>query len=388
MSTSRALGYGLLGLGVILGGFLVLSMVVTALSGALEPGGILLWLLLTLLVAVPLVGAGCFVLQRSKQEQIEEAEFVGRRRVLEQDRLFRARIASEARQQAERLAALARGEPRLERAAARLRQVADQLQGPGYDQAAWYEAVKLADADVAALSQYDTLVSERLRRIAARADALELHRGEPDWGDEPAEILRAVQSWERDLDQRLELLRGERAPTVAPSALLSAGQPSRGAEAIVTLGLGDAVSYELDDYLVELTVSYFASGRAWKLHRLGSGGHQRWLYVGPGGLSLAMLEAVDPIDGGADEVHLDDAVYRLDEHGEAGVTIESAAGPPQRLTVGYRHYAAPSGELYWSERWPDGPRAYRGAPIRPAALEIWPRERVSPSSQQSAISSQ
>ena len=381
MGTSRALGYGLIGLGVILGGFLILSMVVTAAAGDLLVGGALLWLLLALIVAVPLIGAGYFVLQRSKQEQADEAEFVGRRRVLDQDRLFRARIASEARQQAERLVSLAGNEPRLARAAARLRQVADQLESPGYDQAAWYDAVRLADTDIAALNQYDTLATERLRRIAARADALELREGgsASEDAEDAGEILRLVQAWERDLDQRLELLRGERAPSVAPSALLGAGAPARGADAIAALGLGDAVSYELDDYLVEVTVSYFASGRSWKLHRLGSGSQQRWLYVGPGGLSLAMLESADPAGAdGSDEVRLADTVYRLRERGEAGVSVESTVSAAQELTVDYHHYAAPSGELYWLEGWPDGLRAYCGAPIRPPALEIWPRERSAP----------
>ncbi len=379
MSTGRALGLGLIGLGGVLGGWLVLSMVVTAASGNLTSGGALLWLLLALVVGVPLVGAGWFVLQRGKQEQAEAAEFAGRQRVLEQDRLFRARIAAEADQQAQRLAGLARRESRLERAAARLRQVAAQLGGPGYDQAAWYEAVRLTDADVAALAQYDTLVSERLRRIAARADALELHPDGTGRADEPAEILRAVQAWERDLDQRLELLRGERAPTVAPSTLLTSAALSDGVDAVAALGLGDAVGYELDDYLVELTITYFAGGRSWKLHRLGSDG-QRWLYVGPGALSLAMLQAVEPVEaaGSPDEVRVDGGAYQIQDSGEASVTIENTAGPIHKLTVEYRHCTASSGELYWLERWPDGQRAYRGAPIRPAALEIWPRERTAP----------
>lgn len=375
MGGGRALGFGLIGLGLILGAFLIVSMLATAAGGDLAMGGILLWGLLVVLVAVPLIGAGFFILQRGKQEEVETREFVGRRRVLEQDRLFRGRIASEAVQQAERLEDLGRGQPQLQRAATRLRQVAEDLQGPGYDQAAWYEAVKLADRDVEALGRYDDLVSGRLRRISAQVDALEL--GEQQDG---AGVLRSVQAWERDLDQRVELLRGERAPSVAPAALLAADEPATGADAIGALARGDAVTYEEDDYLVEVSLTYFASGKTWRLHRLSGDKGQRWLYVAPGGLSLAMLQTAAPAgrDGGP-EVEVGGTRYRLDQQGAASVTVEGPGGGEEGLAVDYWHYVGGTNELYWHERWPDGPRAYQGTTIRPRSLEVWPRERTTPS---------
>ena len=376
MGQGRAAAVGLIALGAVLGGLVVLWLVTTAATGDLRAGGFVLGLILAAILGLPPIGVGYYMLQRGKVEEAETRELVGRRRVLEQDRLFRARVASEARQQAQRIEALGGSEPRLARAAARLSQVATELQGPSYDQAAWYDAVKLGDQDVTALSQYDNLISERLRRIAGRIDAVELEEQQA----EPAELLRAVQAWERDLDERLELLRGQRAPTVAPGALLAAREPARGTDALVALARLDAVTYEEQDYLVEVVVTYFAAGRTWKLHRLTGAGMERWLYVAPGALAVAMLEPIEPAGAnGAEQVQLVDATYRLDEQGAAAVTIESAAGPEERLAVDYWHYAGPSGELYWRERWPDGPRAYRGAPIPPYALEIWPRERTAPS---------
>lgn len=372
MGQGRGLGFGLIGLGVILA-LLVISWLATTAENA---GGVVLGLVLGAFLALPPIGAGLLVLNKSKQDDVETREFVGRRRVLEQDRLFRSQIAAEAAQQAGRLEALARGEPRLTRAAARLAQVADGLEAPGYDQAAWYEAVKLADQDVAALEQYDTLVSERLRRVSGQVDTLEL--GERQ---DPAEVLRTVQAWERDLDQRTELLRGERAPSVAPSELLRAGEPARGGDAIAALVRGDAVTYEEGDYVVELSVAYFASGRSWKLHRLrGAEVEERWLYVAPGALSFALLRPVPPAGTEtAPQVQVDGTAYRLEDQGAAGVTVDSASGVQDGIAVDYRHYEAPSGELYWHERWPDGPRAYQGAPIKPRLLEVWPAERGAPS---------
>jgi hypothetical protein len=375
MGQGRAIGLGLIGLGVVLGGLVVLWLITTAASGELRGGGFVLGLMLAAVLGLPPAAAGYYVLQRSKQEEVETREFVGRRRVLEEDRLFRARIATEARQQAERLESLTQGDRQLSRAVARLRQVAADLQGPGYDQAAWYEAVRLADEDVAALGQYDNLVSERLRRIGGQVDALEL--GRPA---DSSEVLGAVHEWERDLDRRLELLRGERAPSVTPGELLRADEPARGLDAIAALTRGDAVTYEESDYLVEVTVTYFASGRTWRLHRLGAESARRWLYVAPGALALAMLEPTDPVASvGAAELSVGGTTYRLDDQGAASATVDSAVGRQERLTIDYWHYAAPSGDLYWLERWPDGPRAYRGSPIPARHLEVWPAERSAPS---------
>jgi hypothetical protein len=372
MGSNRALGLGLVGLGAVLGGLALLWLLVTLVSGDLRSGGFVLGLLLAAVLGLPPIGLGYYLLQRGRQETLDEQAFVGQRRVIEQDKLFRARIAGEATQQAERIETVADQDPQITRAAARLRQVAAQLQDEGYDRASWYEAVKLTDADVEALRQYDNLVAGGLRRISEKVDRLELGKGDRDTG-----ILEDVQAWERELDQRLELLRGERAPTVAPGALLAADEPLRSPEAIAKLRRGDAVTYEESDYVVEVTVTYFSGGRTWYLHRLGAEENRRWLYVGPGALELAMMEVMTPMGGEQSaEVEVDGVSFRLEDYGSASATVSTSATAPERVTVDYRHYRAPSEGLYWHERWPDRARAYRG-PIVPArSLEIWPAERA------------
>lgn len=372
MGSNRALGLGMIGLGAVLGGLVLLWLLVTLASGDLQSGGFVLGLLLAAVLGLPPIGLGYYLLQRGRQEAVEEQAFVGQRRVIEQDKLFRARIAGEATQQAERIEGVGGENPQLARAASRLRQVAAQLQGGGYDQASWYEAVKLTDADVEALRQYDNLVAGGLRRISDKVDRLELGKGAADMG-----LLEDVQAWERELDQRLELLRGERPPTVAPGALLAADEPLRSPEAIAKLQRGDAVTYEEDDYLVEVTVTYFSGGRTWHLHRLGAEENRRWLYVAPGALELAMMEVMTPMSGEqAAEVEIDGTSYRLADYGSASATVNTSASASERVTVDYRHYRASSGELYWHERWPDRARAYRGSIVPARSLEIWPAARA------------
>ncbi len=354
-------------LGAVLGGLVVLWLVATAVSGDLQAGGFVLGLMLAAVLGLPPIGVGWYVLQRSKQEEVEEREFVDRRRVLEQDRLFRARIASEAGQQAARLRRLG-GDPMLERAAARLAEVADQLEGATYEQAAWYEAVKLTDADLDALAAYDRVVSDGLRLIGVRVDRLELGHDEVGTA-----LLHDVHSWEFELDARLELLRGERAPSRPLFQMLEAIEPARTADAIRALRLGDAVTFEETDYVVAVTVTYLVHGQTWKLHRLDAEEARHWLHVLPGVLTVALMDEV-AIDAGLPEPFRS-ALHLMASDGLASATVESAAGTEQ-ASVEYS-YMKVGGAQYWSERWPDGhQRAYSGNTIRPGSLEVWPAERA------------
>jgi hypothetical protein len=371
MAQGRALGLGLMGLGAVLGGLVVLWLLATAASGDLRAGGFVLGLILAAVLGLPPIGVGYYMLQREKQQGIEELAWAGRQRVLDQDRLFRARIASEARQQAARLRRAGADDPMLERAAVRLGEIGDQLEGSDYDRAAWYDAVKLTDEDLDALARYDRLVSDGLRRIGRQVDRLEL--GAAESGEN---ILRDVQSWEAELDQRLELLRGERAPSVPPTALLEAREPARGAAALSAMARGDAVTIDERDYVVAVSVSYFAGGQGWKLHRLDAEEDRRWLYVGPGALEVAVMEETAPkVEGRPPEIEHGELRLRLRTEGTANASVDSGAGA-ESASVEYGHYAAEGGERYWLERWPDGSRAYVGSLVRPQALEVWPAERA------------
>src|SRR5581483_7465989 len=84
--------------------------------------------------------------------------------------------------------------------------------------------------------------------------------------------------------------------SVEPSALLQAS-PRAGSMALEALEVGDAVTYEESDYVVEGLATGFSDGQTWKLAHLvpsGGGSTEHWLSVAPGGLDVAYLESISP----------------------------------------------------------------------------------------------
>ncbi len=366
MPQGRALAYGLIALGAGLAVLVLLWLVVNAAGGQLRAGGFVLGLLLLFVLGGPPLGAGLYLLSRGKQEEQEQQMFERQRRVLDQDRMLRAELARSFRQQAERLSALAT--PAAARTATRLRDLAEDLERPGYDQANWYGAVTLDAEDQEQLQRYNDLLVEEQRRIeqaTARAE-------EDPSAATLALVQQALERWEEQFRRRQDiLLRGRKAPGVAPSELLRARQPSRGAAALAALKLRDAVTLDGEDYVVEASATYFASGRTWHIFTLRSERSERWLYVGPGGIDLALLEpAALPAELGAPTF---DGGCALAESGAASATVEGTVGRSEGVLVDYWRYACPSQGLAWVERWPDdAPRAYTGAPLNPAGVEVWP----------------
>lgn len=346
--TDRTIGYGLLAGGGIIAVLLVLWLAVSGVN----PGGFVLGLVLIALLAAPLAGAGWFMLQRATREEAAEQTFAGQRRILESDRLFRRELAAELRQLGRR--------PGLPRA--RLDDLAEDLERRSYDSPEWYDAVQLDDADAAALKRYDDLVWERVKRLSH---------------EETTAADEAVRQLEEALEQRRDLLlRGRRAPALAPSELVRTGEPRRGETALLALALGDAVSTEEgQDYLVENVATYFAEGRGWKLARLASsrGERDQWLYVGPSGVDVALMR--EQTGAGPDQpgLMLDGVPLPLSQRGTATVEVTSGRGSAAGVLVSYATYR--SGQaMGFAEAWPDGAtQAYVGRAVRPDDLQVWPR---------------
>jgi Domain of unknown function (DUF4178) len=352
VSSGRTLGYSLLG-GAILLALLMVAWL--AVSGA-RGGGIVLGLILLVVLAGPLGVAGLIVLGRQPAEAAAEAAFASKRRVLDSDRLFRREMAPELRQVARQPGLLS----------ARLEDLAADLERSTYDSPEWYDAVQLGDDDVQALKRYEDLVWDRVRLLRDRASG----------GAAPAELQEATRELEQALDQRRDLLvRGRRAPGVAPSALLRAGAPARGLEAIQRLGVGDAVTSDGVDYVLEGLATYFAEGQTWKLAHLtpaGPGQSERWLYVGPAGLELAALDEAEPPAGNDQAVPFQGRELPRVAGGTATVDVDSQAGLARGVLVTFARYAAHSA-MALVERWPDGAtHAYVGPCIKASDLEVWP----------------
>ena len=221
---------------------IALLMVAWLMVSGVQAGGAVLGLLLLFVLAGPLAGGGYYVLVQRRAEHVQEEQFAGKRRILDADRLFRGELGARLRQ-----LAAAPGMPTQQ-----LTSLAEVVEQAAQDESAWYDAIQLDDTESALLRQYDDLVWERVRGLGD-------HAGEPT-----TTLIDAITQLQTAIDQRMDLLvRGRRAPAVAPTALLQAHAAAPAAMA--NLGLGDAISHDGVDYLVEGVVSSFSDGQTWRL---------------------------------------------------------------------------------------------------------------------------
>jgi hypothetical protein len=351
MEGNKPLGYGLLagaaGVTLLMGLWLV--------AAGVNAGGLVLGLLLLFVIAGPMAGGGWYVLSRQKSEALEEQRFVGKRRILEADRIFRRELASELRQLARR--------PALQ--SAHVDEMAEDLERRSYDSPEWYDTVALTDSDSTELRRYDDLVWSRVQSLRERAD-----RGET------AGLDREAQALQQSLDQRRDLLmRGKRAPMAAPSDLLRSEEPRRGTDALLGLAIGDAITADGEDYVVEGVATSFAEGQTWHLAHLVASGvsnESRWLYVAPGGLSVAVLQELKDVQPNSPSVSVDGMELRQSASGSATVDVTARGGSAQGVLVAYWRYLGDV-SLALVELWPDGAvHTYGGAQVRADALDVWP----------------
>jgi hypothetical protein len=350
VASGRALGIGLLAGGI---GIAFLMLVWLAVSGA-AGGGIVLGLLLLFVLAGPLVGGGWYVLSQQRSEAAAAAEFASKRQVLEADRLFRRELAADLRQLAAR--------PNVP--TERVTELAQDLERKAYDSPEWYDTVHLTDSQIALLRRYDDLAWERVRQLQSADSA------------PTAQVADAVHDLQATLDQRRDLLlRGREAPAAAPSSILRAGEPRRDSAALTELRVGDAISYDDQNYVVEGVAAYFAQGQTWQLVHLepsGPSATDRWLYVAPAGLEAAVLDDLPRMPVGGATLAVDGTVLDLEGSGAATVDVSSKAGSARGVLVSYSRYRSGL-SLGLVEQWPDGTaHAYAGQLVRSGDLEIWP----------------
>lgn len=352
-ASRRPLGYGLLAGAA---GISILMVAWLATSGA-RGGGVVLGLLLLFVLAGPLAGAGWYVLGRVRAEVADERAFVSKRRILEADHLFRAQLAPQLRQLAAAPGPLAD----------QLTRMAQDLERMDQDEVAWYDSIELDDAQAAVLGQYDDLVWERVRWLRDHT------------GAEAAARPEAVSDLQHALDQRSDLLvRGRQAPTVAPSQLLHTPEPAQNSTAIQALAIGDAISHEGVDYLVEGVATAFSDGQTWKLVHLvpaAAGSTDRWLYVSPGALELALLDESAAPGPGAKQIVVDGTSVPLEATRSASVRVATRAGAADGVLVSTWSYR--SGPIIGLvEQWPDGAvHAYGGRVLNATDLDVWPAAR-------------
>ena len=352
----QMLGYGLLAAGA----GIALLMIFWLMVSGVEAGGAVLGLLLLFVLAGPFAGAGYYVLMRARTERLDEAQFSGKRRILEADQLFRRELIARLR----RLAATSAS------AVQQLNSVADSVASSApTDATAWYASIQLDDSQAALLRQYDDLVWERVSWLRDHAN------------DSSHSVTEAVKQLQVAIDQRTDLLlRGRSAPAVSPAALQRAG--SRTSKAAGSISVGDAATYDGIDYVVEGVATGFSNGQTSKLLHLipsGPSASQHWLFVSPGGLELAWLNAVERVEHpGTPTFGVGALALPLVDASSATVEVQSSSGSTPAVLINVWTYRSER-LIALVEQWPDGTlETYAGSVVDPASLEIWPSVKMTP----------
>lgn len=359
----RTLGLALIGAGLLLGLVAVAWLAVNALAGILEPGGFVLGLFFLMLLILPLVIGGVYVLQRCSEREARAASFEKRRELLERDRIFRQTLQRQARRAAESVAARAAEVQSeisglLHQAQRILEGLAEEAAQP-VPETDWLHAAPLEPRDARDVERYDDLLLAGIRRVREEADGW----SDGDPGVRAQRILELARSAERQFALRQELvLRGRRLPVVGPLQLLRAEIPARRPVAPDALRPGDAVSRGEHDYLVTAHVTYFAEGRVWHGFVLrGEEGELR-LQVEPGADRALLMEPVG----------MERLPGRVVARGTASASVDSLSGAAEGVVVDYRLAEAEGDRVGWWERWPEGERAYAGERVGLRELQFWP----------------
>jgi hypothetical protein len=376
-SGGSLLGVGLMALGAVVAVLGVLWLGANAATGVMTVTGVIFSLMFVALFSLPLVGVGWYLRGRGRVEALEAQTFTARHEVLDSDRLVRRELTRELNQRIAGMSRLAVGLPPepaqlLARAAARLRDLADDVARPGYDAAAWLErtAARLDQAALANVGRYDELVLAEARQLGDLERRL---ADDPRAAEQIASLTDLLATHVQERDALLG--RGREAPALAPQELLAAAaRPRRALETPLALSLDDAVSYEGEDYLVRGILTYFAGGRSWKAYQLHDGKQERWLEVRGGGADLGWLEPATVSAAPEDEtVTLNGVPFASQESGSTSVEVVTAAGRREGVFVQYRRYTTPSGAMLVVERWPDGVRALMGTTAARENLQLWTR---------------
>jgi hypothetical protein len=208
------------------------------------------------------------------------------------------------------------------------------------------------------LDRYDDLVRERVRTLR---------------DGQSANIEASLRELRQAIDQREDLLlRGRTAPTVDASTLMRTEAPRSSTADVQSIALGDAVSRDRVNYVVESVATYFAEGQTWKLARLAPTSSQdtaHWLYVGPGGLDVGILDEVSQAPTAAAGA----------KSGTAVVDVNSSSGTARGVLVSYSRWSDDT-RVVLTEVWPDNAsHTYAGARVKTDELELWPANASLPS---------
>ncbi|MCL4532449.1 MAG: DUF4178 domain-containing protein, partial [Actinobacteria bacterium] len=311
---------------------------------------------------VPMVAAGLILRRRGAAEEIDAAAFEQRRKLFEQDKIFRQLMRRESHVAADLLEGMATGsegkageslrQARL--ALARLGEAASEA----ISEATWLEAAPLDPRDARNVARYDDLLLAGIRQIRESTGG-----GQRLDAATAQELLGLAHSAQRQFALRQYLvLRGRSLPASSPLHLLKGEAPERGRIAPESLRPGAAVSLGRDDYLVTAHLTYFAEGREWYALALRGEDGERRLQVEPGADEVLFMEPAKTSD----------LPGKVEQSGTASVSVDGLGSGAEGVVVDYRRTLGEDGLTGWWERWPEGERAYVGRRIGLNELQLWP----------------
>lgn len=361
-NTGRMLGTALLAGGIVLALLGIGWMVVNAAAGLLESGGFVLGLIFLSVFVVPMVAAGLILRRRGATEDVDAAAFEQRRKLFEQDKIFRQLLQRESHMAGELLGNTASGSEGEAGEALRQARLAltelEKAASEAIGETTWLEAAPLDPRDARDVARYDDLLLAAIRRIRESAGGGQ--HADPATAEE---LLGLARSAQRQFALRQDLvLRGRRLPASSPLHLLKGEAPEPGRIAPELLRPGAAVSIGPDDYLVTAHLTYFAEGREWYALALRGETGERRLQVEPGADTLIFME---PAKTGV-------LPGKVGESGTASVSVDGLGSGAEGIVVDYRRTRGADGLTGWWERWPEGERAYTGRRIALNELRLWP----------------
>ncbi len=372
----------MIAVGLVIGALGILWAILAVGGG----GGTIFAIIFFLIIALPLVFGGLFVLSRAKQEEQAEAEIVERRRTLQSESLSRVQLADRLARQHDRLqsvlrAALPASNPTnrllLEDALKRLEGVTAALRSASYERVGVFDTLAADASDAETVRSIDAALDSGTRALEEQVTDLTraLASGQPNTSL-VSRLSGTISRLENATNERSRVLTsGEEKPLPTVAELLSGPRPTgvQEPEKFTQLKPNDALTYDGTDYVITGRLEWSEGGKTWYTYLLGGGPSESWLLVEQGGTQLGIMRPTQvPPDAGSDAVEVQGARWPLAERGTATVTVTGATGTRGGLFVGYRKYTGESNYL-WVEEWDEGPKAMLGKPEHAENVELWIR---------------
>lgn len=146
---------------------------------------------------------------------------------------------------------------------------------------------------------------------------------------------------------------------------------------LFTIQIGDVVSYDERDYIVQQVLTYNEGGYQWFDYQLVDGNDEIWLGVDDDdGIEVGVYREIDldleePIPR---QVSHEGLTFKLEEKGSAQVVSRTEYAGNRPVNVYYWDFESTDGDKYLSvEKWGNEIEASVGYSVKPYEIKIFPK---------------